>query len=92
MFVIDCSIVAVNLGLLRAACDAVRAAAALLAEKHNGSRVGFVMCDVRCRYIGCVKGRLTEKIDADYESAFACVQPDAWLLSVDETTLPDVTP
>ena len=50
------------------------------------------MCDVRCRYIGCVKGRLTEKIDADYESAFACVQPDTWLLSVNETTLPDVTP
>ncbi|KAK8825561.1 hypothetical protein WA577_000734 [Blastocystis sp. JDR] len=90
VFVIDCSVVAVNSGLLRAACDAVRAVAALLAEKHNGSRVGFVMCDVRCRYIGCVKGRLTEKIDADYESAFACVQPDAWLLSVDETTLPDI--
>lgn len=89
---IDCSVVAVNSGLLRAACDAIRAAVALLAEKHNGSRVGFVMCDVRCHYVFWAQGRLRERIDADYESAFACVQPDVWLMSVDETPLSDVTP
>lgn len=49
------------------------------------------MCDVRCRYVYWAKERLRERIDADYESAFACVQPDVWLMSVDETPLADVT-
>ena len=89
---IDCSVVCVNSGLLRAACDAIRASVALLGEKRNGSRVGFVMYDVRCRYVYCAHGRVVEKIDADYESAFDCVRPEVWLMPVDETSLSDVTP
>lgn len=36
-------------------------------------------------------GRVSEKIDADYEEAFDCVSCEEWLIEVNDISLPDVT-
>lgn len=91
VFVIDCSVTCVNSGLLRAAVEAIRAGVGILNEKNTKARVGFVVSDVRSHYLCVRNGRVSEKIDADYEEAFDCVSCEEWLIEVNDTSLPDVT-